>query len=261
MAAPSTTSESEKMSTTLTNSSLTESPRSLSQGTTQTSMTDTPLMGNRPPLTPQRSTQTSDDHVPGWPCIAKLMAVRPEFEAYSRFRELNVKNLLYYQVELTELREELKKLELDDWRKRELSDAGKFAKYADYLIASPTLESPKDRKQWKVVVKIRKLLKQYSKLDRSDRDRRALTVPPNLQMPPCYNTKRCPHYQTLTAATLRNCENGSRDQTMEITASEAKGATHGETFIKKRNLRTLLCGGFGYFSAVFSGRQRHLRIR
>lgn len=125
-------------------------------------MTDTPLMGNRPPLTPQQSTETSDDDVPGWPTIAKLMAVRPEFESYSRFRELNVKNLLYYQVELAELREELKELELIDWQKRELSDAGKFAKRADYLIASPTLESSKDRKQWKVVVKIRKLLKQYN---------------------------------------------------------------------------------------------------
>ena len=43
----------------------------------------------------------------GWPHLAHLMSDVPEFAAFSRFRELNVKNLLYYQAELNIVQEQL----------------------------------------------------------------------------------------------------------------------------------------------------------
>jgi hypothetical protein len=103
--------------------------------------------------------------VHGWPRVASLVGAVPEFETYSRFRELNIKNLLYYQVELAQLRDQLTSLELKDCEQRGMSDVGEFAKYADHLISSPTLQNPRDRKQWNLVVKIRNRLKEYSKLD------------------------------------------------------------------------------------------------
>jgi hypothetical protein len=47
----------------------------------------------------------------GWPELAQLMAQNADLQA---FTDLNVKSLLYYQVELTDLREELRKLEWTD---------------------------------------------------------------------------------------------------------------------------------------------------
>lgn len=94
--------------------------------------------------------------------VADLIAAVPEFETYSRFRELNIKNLLYYQVELALLRDQLTSLELKDWAERKMSCVGEFAKYADHLVSSPTLQNPRDRKQWNLVVKIRDRLKEYN---------------------------------------------------------------------------------------------------
>ena len=49
----------------------------------------------------------------GWPELAQLMAQNADLQAFPAFTDLNVKILLYYQAELTDLREELHKLE---WR-------------------------------------------------------------------------------------------------------------------------------------------------
>lgn len=43
----------------------------------------------------------------GWPNLAQIMSEVPEYAAFSRFRELNVKNLLYYQAELDVLQQDL----------------------------------------------------------------------------------------------------------------------------------------------------------
>jgi hypothetical protein len=89
------------------------------------------------------------------------MATTPEFQTFSRFRELNVKNLLYYQVEITQLSEKLKKQELKDWKKRGMSDAGKYAKFAEELFLC---KDTQDNKQWGLLVDIRERLKEYSNL-------------------------------------------------------------------------------------------------
>ena len=43
----------------------------------------------------------------GWPSLAHVMSGVPEYAAFSRFTELNIKNLLYYQAELDILRQEI----------------------------------------------------------------------------------------------------------------------------------------------------------
>jgi len=51
----------------------------------------------------------------GWPKLAQELAQAPSVEAFPRFRELNVKSLLYYQVELSKLEQQLQQIELDDY--------------------------------------------------------------------------------------------------------------------------------------------------
>jgi mannose-6-phosphate isomerase class I len=88
----------------------------------------------------------------GWPLLAQLMAKRPDFEAFSRFRDLNVKNLLYYQVQLEMLRQDLKEQEQRECRHVET------AKYADTSM----IDNAKSR-QWQRIEKLRRLLREYSK--------------------------------------------------------------------------------------------------
>lgn len=50
----------------------------------------------------------------GWPQLAEKMAAVPEFAAFPRFRDLNVKNLLFYQVQLKALRLKIMKMEEEE---------------------------------------------------------------------------------------------------------------------------------------------------
>jgi len=94
--------------------------------------------------------------VQGWPRLAARMAKNPHLAAFSRFGDLNVKSLLYYQSELTRLRMRLHKQEYIDASRTDDFEST-FASRADFLIAS------KDSKQFKLMEKIRSVLKEYSK--------------------------------------------------------------------------------------------------
>lgn len=96
-----------------------------------------------------------DQPVNGWPRVAMLMAETPDFAAFSRFRDLNIKSLLYYQAELTKLRLDLHEQELEDSHRGD-DNACQYAKRADILINSEGSE------QWELVTTIRKVLKEYS---------------------------------------------------------------------------------------------------
>jgi hypothetical protein len=98
--------------------------------------------------------------VPGWPYVAKQMAETPDFTSFARFRDLNVKSLLYYQSQLTKLRIELHEQEWNDSRSV-TGDAHVYAESAGILIDSEEDET-KDQKQWKLIQKIRKVLREYS---------------------------------------------------------------------------------------------------
>lgn len=114
-----------------------------------------------------QETDNSDDYpdepVKGWPQVAKLMAENPDFACFPRFPDLNIKSLLYYQVELTCLRKELHQTEWDDKRKGE-GDVRKYARRADYLIDPFNLDDECSKKQWKLLQRIRVLLREYSKI-------------------------------------------------------------------------------------------------
>jgi hypothetical protein len=64
----------------------------------------------------------------GWPLLARLMEKNPEFEGFTRFRELNVKNLLYYQVELDYVSNLLRREELRDRKLAHMDSEREFSK-------------------------------------------------------------------------------------------------------------------------------------
>ena len=107
------------------------------------------------------SGQTDQDTpVEGWPLLARLMTARPYFEAFSRFEELNVKNLLYYQVELAAIQYALEQAEIEDLTTP--------AEYETDIRESQLHKSPEgmidtDSRQWAKVVKLRTCLREYSK--------------------------------------------------------------------------------------------------
>lgn len=95
----------------------------------------------------------------GWPKVAQVLAKTPDFQAFPAFTDLNIKSLLYYQVELTQLREKLHEKEYEDYREGEnrgIKSASRFARSAHKLIASG------ETKQWALVKQIRDVLKEYS---------------------------------------------------------------------------------------------------
>lgn len=95
-----------------------------------------------------------DDAVEGWPQLAQLMANTPDFAAFPRFRDLNVKSLLYYQCELHSLQKKLHKLEHAD---KAHPQRKRYSLYADYLVNEVNASE-----QLETIRKIRKVLKEYS---------------------------------------------------------------------------------------------------
>ena len=118
--------------------------------------------------------QIVNDVVPlkvGWPRLAWKMADDPDLESFCRFRELNVKNLLYYQVEIAELEAELIKVEKEDAGKCGADQKeGDYARYATKMLLLGLKPkdrwnlSPEERKQCDLVLKIRERLREYSKM-------------------------------------------------------------------------------------------------
>ncbi|RYP04176.1 hypothetical protein DL764_004627 [Monosporascus ibericus] len=100
----------------------------------------------------------------GWPRVAKLIAETPEWQAFPRFRELNVKILLYYQVELDQLQADLRDAEGIDSERKKYPNApqGLYGKYADKMIEYRDSDDEKRSRQWGLVIRIRTLLKEYN---------------------------------------------------------------------------------------------------
>jgi len=94
----------------------------------------------------------------GYPRLAGQMEILPETAIYRRFGALNSRNLLYYQAELALLEKELIAQEALD------SSIPEKQCYAlDWYWMSQSAEQG-DSKQLDLVVKMRALLKEYSKL-------------------------------------------------------------------------------------------------
>ncbi|KAH8754620.1 hypothetical protein F5883DRAFT_526748 [Diaporthe sp. PMI_573] len=104
----------------------------------------------------------------GWPLLAKLMEEQPGFEAFSRFRELNIKNLLYYQVELETIRIDLEDQEKYDGAQPPPSPEREYYKDAEKMLRSGSSSGPEANskpnraEQWKLVLKLRRCLHDYN---------------------------------------------------------------------------------------------------
>jgi len=100
----------------------------------------------------------------GWPELAQLMAQNADLQAFPAFTDLNVKSLLYYQAELTDLREELRKLEWTDHLDGRFRFSDQFCARVDSLLYPKRLSgmAGPEGAQLKLVFRIRAVLKEYS---------------------------------------------------------------------------------------------------
>lgn len=77
--------------------------------------------------------------VHGWPELARLMAQNADLQAFPAFTDLSVKSLLYYQAELTMLREKLHELKWKDHLHGDFKFSDKFCQRVDFLFRSEKL--------------------------------------------------------------------------------------------------------------------------
>lgn len=107
----------------------------------------------------------SEDNVPicGYPRLAQEMGDAPSIAIVRRFTNLNNESLLYYQAQLVVLEKELRKLQRRDARPsagNEPEPDPQCSRDWEWLgVWSPECE------QWKKVIEIRQILKEYSTLD------------------------------------------------------------------------------------------------
>jgi len=103
--------------------------------------------------------------VHGWPALAQLMANTPDFATFARFRDLNVKSLLYYQAELTSLRAQLHHTEWKDHLFGNFPHHDELTANVEFLVNTDSLfmSSKRPGRQIRLVRRIRGVLKEYSK--------------------------------------------------------------------------------------------------
>lgn len=99
-----------------------------------------------------------DKLVIGYPKLAGHMEIQPEVAIFRRFAALNAKNLLYMQAELAYLEIELQECETADNQNPE----GRKKKYGRSWYWLSQSKDDGDTKQLDLVLKMRRLLKEYS---------------------------------------------------------------------------------------------------
>ncbi|RAH84364.1 hypothetical protein BO86DRAFT_407836 [Aspergillus japonicus CBS 114.51] len=113
-------------------------------------------------ILPDRKTKGYDE-------LAMFMARDPPSLIFRRFDELNIKNLLYLQAELTS-----HELALQNIVDRD-SEHGHAVVEDDYAVPDMILNA--NNRQWKLILKIRKILKQYNTALQQYRDLRRMSEP------------------------------------------------------------------------------------
>ena len=89
--------------------------------------------------------------------VANLMATHDELAILRRFRNLNMKNLLYLQAEITNLEDELTKLAA-----RDSKEPGREFHDKDWWCLANGCEEG-DRDQWEKTLELRRKLETYSR--------------------------------------------------------------------------------------------------
>jgi hypothetical protein len=110
--------------------------------------------------------------VEGWPTLSKIIAKKPDLEAFASFTDLNIKSLLYYQAELICLRKELHKLEWGDSLAPKNKNPYFYSENLEFLISArdESIESEGSDKpvpmpeQWILIEKIRRTIDKYSEI-------------------------------------------------------------------------------------------------
>ncbi|RYN61863.1 hypothetical protein AA0114_g475 [Alternaria tenuissima] len=114
-----------------------------------------------PPEPGEIPTDPLGDVIMGYPKLAGRMGVMPEMAMFKRFGSLNARNLLYMQNELMYLEMQLKYVEAKD----QASNVGKKNIYAyDFFWMKHSETDGQDNEQINLVMRMRKLLKEYSKI-------------------------------------------------------------------------------------------------
>jgi hypothetical protein len=90
----------------------------------------------------------------GWPRLAEIMADVPEFAAFPRYRDLNLRNLLYYKAQIDSLKIKILRQEEEQTLRLERFD----------IIANEHLVEPDSVKTYRqMLIDLRTLLSGYSK--------------------------------------------------------------------------------------------------
>jgi len=97
--------------------------------------------------------------VAGYPKLAGKMELQPEISVFRRFGALNSRNLLYLQAEITTLEKDL----LDSETRDSLNQTGGKMYYARDWGSLSESSNDGDTEQLELVMKIRGLLKEYSR--------------------------------------------------------------------------------------------------
>ncbi|KAF2732877.1 hypothetical protein EJ04DRAFT_535811 [Polyplosphaeria fusca] len=101
--------------------------------------------------------------VTGYPKFAAKMELQPEIAIFSRFGALNAKNLMYYQAEILWLEKQLQLQEAADSN----DPVGKRSQYALNWYWLSQSRDDGSMEQLNLVMRIRELLRQYSKFQPS----------------------------------------------------------------------------------------------
>jgi hypothetical protein len=102
------------------------------------------------------------EYVIGYPKLAAQMEILPELSIFRRFGGLNAQNLLYMQAELTYLEKKLRERQRAD----STDPSGKRSSYALNWFWLKASENTDAGGQQQMVLRIREVLKEYSKCNR-----------------------------------------------------------------------------------------------
>jgi hypothetical protein len=103
--------------------------------------------------------KSPQQHVNGYPKLARYMGASPEIAIFRRFGALNAQNLLYLQAELVHLEKKLREFEKRDSQ----SSEGMKSQYARDWFWLSRSENDGNDGQWQTVLAIREKLVEYSK--------------------------------------------------------------------------------------------------
>ena len=96
--------------------------------------------------------------VGGYAKLSSLMSTDPEFAIYRKFGALNAQNLLYYQAELMGLEDDLQEIAARDRASEDIEKQDFEGNWYELSHASPGKDL-----QLKKFIKIRRVLKEYSR--------------------------------------------------------------------------------------------------